>query len=96
MSILHPEDPRNTARYEEYFQTYEKHSRVEVSNRIKAVSTSPIVPRVSETDFAHNVGTLLKRDLRNISRNPIVMQSRIFQVNFIALFTAGLYFNAGR
>lgn len=38
----------------------------------------------------------MKRDLINIIRNPIVMQSRIFQVIFISIYTGGLYFNAGR
>jgi hypothetical protein len=51
---------------------------------------------MSETSFFYNVGVLLSRDVKNIIRNPLVMQSRIFQVNFLAIYTAGLYFGAGR
>ena len=52
--------------------------------------------RSNETTFFYALKILLKRDLVNIIRNPIVMQSRIFQVIFISIYTGGLYFNAGR
>jgi ABC-type multidrug transport system ATPase subunit len=96
MAIMHPEDPRNTARYPQYFDAYAKTTAADVLRRLEDGERTPIVARKSETLFAYNVGVLLKRDLRNIVRNPIVMQSRICQVIFMSIYTGGLYFNAGR
>lgn len=39
---------------------------------------------------------LLKRDLINIIRNPIVVQLRFIQIIVLTIFTGGLYFNAGK
>ncbi len=39
---------------------------------------------------------LLKRDLINTVRNPMILKSRIFQSIFLAIYTGGLYFNAGK
>lgn len=39
---------------------------------------------------------LIRRDILNILRNPILLRSRIFQTIFLGLFLGGLYFNVGR
>jgi len=55
-----------------------------------------IEARKSVNYFLPTIKLLLKRDLLNIIRNPIIMQSRIIQVIFISIYTGGLLFNAGR
>jgi len=39
---------------------------------------------------------LLKRDILNNVRNPLLVRARIIQIAFMAIFTGGLYFSAGR
>ena len=39
---------------------------------------------------------LLKRDVINILRNPIILRARIIQTIFLGIFIGGLFFNAGR
>ena len=39
---------------------------------------------------------LLKRDVINILRNPIILKARIIQTLFLGIFIGGLFFNAGR
>lgn len=39
---------------------------------------------------------LIKRDIINIIRNPILVKSRIIQVIILTIYIGGLYFNAGR
>lgn len=43
----------------------------------------------------NTLAVLLKRDVLNTLRNPLLAKARIFQIIFMAIFTGGLYFNVG-
>lgn len=49
-----------------------------------------------ETSKSNSLKVLLERDYLNTLRNPLVMKVRIIQLIFMAVFTGGLYFDAGR
>ena len=39
---------------------------------------------------------LIKRDIINILRNPVLVKSRFIQIIYLTIYIGGLYFNAGR
>jgi ATP-binding cassette, subfamily G (WHITE), eye pigment precursor transporter len=39
---------------------------------------------------------LIKRDIINMLRNPILVKSRFIQIIYLTIYMGGLYFNAGR
>ena len=54
--------------------------------------TSQPEKRMNEVSFCQSLGAILKKDLTNTYRNPLVVKGRIFQTIFVALLVGGLYF----
>lgn len=46
--------------------------------------------------FCQKLGAILKRDVLNMMRNPLVIKARIMQTIFLGLFVGGVYFGTDK
>ena len=48
--------------------------------------------REKDTGFCQKLVTILKKDVINVLRNPLILQAKVFQSIFMGLFVGGVYF----
>ena len=96
IQILHPEDKTNVQRYPQYFESYNSERLPHILEEISSVKVSALEAREAKVSYLSTFAALLKRDITNIARNPLLVKSRVFQVLFLSVYYGGLYFNAGR
>ena len=52
----------------------------------------PIEKRKVTVPFSTSVGVLVRKDVLNTIRNPMLLKSRIFSTIFVAIFTSGVFY----
>lgn len=55
------------------------------------ISQEAFEKRVVEVPFTMSFGTLVKRDFKNVIRNPMLIKLRIIQTIFMGIYAGGLY-----
>ena len=93
MSIIHHESEENVENYPKYFKTYSNEQEPYITLDTEMREKGCIQSREPhETSFCYTLGVLLRRDLNNAWRNPMVIACRLANNVFIALLTAGAYY----
>lgn len=62
-----------------------------INNQIENRSKADIVKRVIDVPFSMSFGTLVKRDITNTVRHPMLIKLRFIQTIIISIYTGGLY-----
>ena len=96
MSIMHHESSVNVNNYPKYFETYEKQLMPKIAEQIKEKSTSKVEKRIEDVSVCQKLGAVLKRDVINTIKNPLVIKARIIQTIFLGLFVGGVYFDTDK
>ena len=52
--------------------------------------------REFDASFFHSFRALMKRDITNIARNPILVKARVFQILILSTYSGGVFFAAGK
>jgi ABC-type multidrug transport system permease subunit len=79
-----------------FIESYNLNLLPEIDKEINDSNSKEIVLRESTVSITTTFGELLRRDVINIFRNPMIFKSRVFQSIFLAVYIGGLYFNAGK
>ena len=93
MSIMHHESEKNLQNYTTYFKNYEEKLMLIVSEEMNKKNIGNIESIRDNVNIYIKMCTLLRRDVINILRNPILLKTRLFAVIIVSLFLGGLYYN---
>lgn len=64
-----------------------------VQEEINGANKEPFEKRKVDISFCSSLGVLVRRDILNTVRNPMLLKTRIISTIFIAIYTSGLYFD---
>lgn len=67
----------------------------QIENEIKNKSLMPFEKRDDDIPFCQKLGAIMKRDLLNTVRNPMVVKSRILSSIILGLFVGGVFWKIG-
>ena len=95
IAITHERDEKNKLRYKEYHETYEKKVAPLVVREMEKTMTAEIYKEKVDLSSFYTLGVLLKRDIVNLWRNPLIVKSRLIQGAFTAVFIGGIWFKIG-
>ena len=94
---MHPENKDIIDNLPFYCETYKKHILPSVEKEIAEMKEIQSIPcRDAVNSLSSTYSVLLKRDVLNTIRNPMIVKSRIFMTLSMSIYTGGLYFNAAR
>ncbi|EAR86435.1 ABC-2 family transporter protein (macronuclear) [Tetrahymena thermophila SB210] len=93
MSIMHAESEENRNNYKVYFENFEKKLSDEISKEIDQHGTELILHKSAQASFFTQVSILIKRNFKNVQRNPMEFRAKIIQAIILGLFTGLIYLN---
>ena len=91
MSVLHPGDPINLARYPAYHDTYRRRLVPMIAPEMAVQRRSPIEKREVVLSCTGVLGVLLWREMLKVARNPTILRGRLIQSLILAIFVGGVF-----
>ncbi|EAR86408.2 ABC-2 family transporter protein (macronuclear) [Tetrahymena thermophila SB210] len=93
ISIMHAESEKNRKSYKVYFENFEKKLSDDISKEIDQHGTKLILQKSAQASFLTQVSILIKRNFKNVQRNPMEFRAKIIQSIILGLFTGLIYLN---
>ncbi|EAR86554.2 lipid transporter family ABC domain protein (macronuclear) [Tetrahymena thermophila SB210] len=91
MSIVHAESQKNRDNYSLYFETYQQNLAPIIQDQIQIQKQQLSLLDNQKASFFKQLGILIERQYKNLSRNPMLFQARLIQSALIGIFIGIIY-----